>query len=319
VVVHFTYGWLNPAFAYVLSVVGALVGLHCMTKARNCDDPRQRGWLLVFGAGALGGTGIWAMQFMAMIGFSVSGTAVRYDLTPAAASALIAVLVSGCGLFVLGYGEPSRARLLVAGAVVGAGVAVAHYSAMAAVRLNGQVGYDTGLVVLSYLVGIFLATLALWCTAVRTGPAATVTAATVMGAAACATHYTGMAAVRVAQAEPTAPVPGVTANWFLFPIVVLVLLTVVVAVAAAMLAIPAAELAVSDLPGEPTLDVRSAAGTRSTLDLRRFANGGSANTGVGSANTGVGSRFVPRSSGAGRGLWAPRGNAGRAGARPAGR
>jgi NO-binding membrane sensor protein with MHYT domain len=300
---HFTYGWLNPAFAYVLSVVGSLVGLHCTTKARMSVDPRQRAWLLVFAAGAIGGTGIWVMHFMAMIGFSVPGTELRYDVAQTAASFLISVLTVGVGLFIVGFGRPSRGKLLVGGVVTGVSVAFMHYTGMSAMRMNGHLAYDTTLVVTSYVVAVIAATVALWCTVVVTGARMTVAAALIMGVAVCGMHYIGMSAARVDLTEHTAPVPGAQVNWFLFPILLLVLLTVIVAVVGAMLAIPAGEFPgppPAGLSDEPTVDVRGA------VDVRAFANG-----------WGTGSRFMPGSSNAGGGLRPTRSDAGRAGARPA--
>jgi len=290
---HFTYGWLNPAFAYALSVVGSLVGLHCTTRARASADPRQRAWLLVFAAGAIGGTGIWVMHFMAMIGFSASGTDLRYDVALTAASFLISVLTVGLGLFIVGFGRPSHGKLLVGGAITGVSVAFMHYTGMSAMRMNAHLSYDTTLVVASYIVAVLAATVALWCTVVVTGARMTVTAALIMGVAVCGMHYLGMSAVRVDLTEHAAPVPGVTANWFVFPIVILVLLTVVAAVVGAMLAGGPIEPPRPDVPPDPT------------VDLRTFAT--------------VGSRFVPRSADAGGGLRSPRSDIAGAGARSPGR
>src|SRR3569833_1697492 len=68
---HFTYGWITPAFAFAMSVLGSLLGLVSTARARAATDRRRRAWLLVLAAWAIGGTGIWVVHFMAMIGFSV--------------------------------------------------------------------------------------------------------------------------------------------------------------------------------------------------------------------------------------------------------
>ncbi|MFE2997840.1 hypothetical protein ACFXG4_22830 [Nocardia sp. NPDC059246] len=42
VIDHFTYGWLTPVLAYVMSVTGSLLALRCMVRARNQNTGRGR-------------------------------------------------------------------------------------------------------------------------------------------------------------------------------------------------------------------------------------------------------------------------------------
>ena len=58
-------------------------------------ERRLARWWLSLAAVAIGGTGIWTMHFVAMLGFSVVGTPIRYDVGLTAASALIAVVGGG--------------------------------------------------------------------------------------------------------------------------------------------------------------------------------------------------------------------------------
>src|SRR2546423_901513 len=50
----FTYGWLIPAFASALAVLGALVGLGCAARARSAGRWPRRGVLLLICAWAVG-------------------------------------------------------------------------------------------------------------------------------------------------------------------------------------------------------------------------------------------------------------------------
>jgi NO-binding membrane sensor protein with MHYT domain len=97
---HFTYGWVKQALAYGISFLGSLLGLICTARARGYrytgSSPTR--WL-VLAAVAIGGTGIWLMHFMAMLGFTVVEDNVRYDLPITIASALAAIGVVGVGLF----------------------------------------------------------------------------------------------------------------------------------------------------------------------------------------------------------------------------
>src|SRR5688572_20518104 len=78
---HFAMGSWLPFFAYVVSVVGSVVGLACTLQARRAgDEDRPRlGWL-VLAAVSIGGVGIWLMHFIAMLGFDTPGSPVRYDI-----------------------------------------------------------------------------------------------------------------------------------------------------------------------------------------------------------------------------------------------
>src|SRR4051794_41495730 len=124
---QFEYGWVTPVLAYLMSVVGSLLGLTATVRARAALTSALRARWLVLAAFAIGGTGIWTMHFLAMIGFAVDGTAVRFDVATTVASWLTAVIVVGVGLFIVGFGRPSSLKVLAAGLLTGAGVAAMHY------------------------------------------------------------------------------------------------------------------------------------------------------------------------------------------------
>jgi len=237
---HFQYGWLTPTFAYAMSVLGSLLGLVSTERARATTDPRRRAWLLVLAAWAIGGTGVWVMHFVAMIGFSVPGSPVRYDVPITVASFLIAVVVVGVGLFIVGFGRPSVPRLLMAGTITGVSVAFMHYTGMAAIRMHGEISYDRTLVLMSYAIAIVAATVALWFTLVVRGAVATIAAASIMGVAVTGMHYTGMAAIQVRLSSNFDNIPGVHVNLFLAPIMVFVII-VAFALVNALMATPSLE------------------------------------------------------------------------------
>jgi NO-binding membrane sensor protein with MHYT domain len=236
---HFTYGWLTPTLAFLLSYLGCLLGLVATARARQSRSSAVRGRWLVLGAWAIGGTGIWVMHFTAMIGFSVDGTAVGYDIPVTVASWLAAVIVVGIGLFIVGFGPASAGKVLAAGLFTGIGVAAMHYSGMAAVQVNGSIGYDRTRVALSVVIAVVAATAALWFTlVVRRARWIGVTAA-VMALAVCSMHYTGMSAMEV-RSGSRADVSATDALSFL-PAILIFVLIVVVALLYAVLADPSAE------------------------------------------------------------------------------
>ncbi|WP_433528596.1 MHYT domain-containing protein [Micromonospora sp. CA-263727] len=224
---HFEYGWITPAISYVLSVLGSVLGLICAGRIRSATSGGQRVWWGLLAAWALGGTAIWTMHFMAMLGFAVTGYRIRYDVPITVASALIAVASVGVGLAIVGTGRLSAVRVLAGGLFTGAGVAAMHYTGMAAMRLDGDLGYDGLRVGLSVLIAVIASTVALWLAVTVQRGLAIAASALVMGVAVNGMHFTGMSALSVHLHEQRAEVSGADVGTLLVPIVLLVIFGVV--------------------------------------------------------------------------------------------
>ena len=105
---HLGHGWVTPTASYILSVLGSLLGLTCAVRLRSSQSTGGRIWWLTLAAVAIGGTGIWTMHFVAILGFSVVGSPIRYDVGLTAASAIIAVAAVGLGLSIATLGSSGR-------------------------------------------------------------------------------------------------------------------------------------------------------------------------------------------------------------------
>ncbi|WP_314175848.1 MHYT domain-containing protein [Streptomyces winkii] len=215
---HFTYGWLTPLLSYVMACVGSALGLRCTVRGLAASGSSRRNWLLT--AALAIGSGIWTMHFVAMLGFGVSGSAIRYDVPLTVLSLLVAVLVVGAGIFTVGHGRARSRYLLMGGLGTGVGVAAMHYIGMAALRLHGDVGYDAVLVGLSVVIAVVAATAGLWAALTVHGTAGATVASLVMGLAVSSMHYTGMAAVSVRLSPGQEVLSGATATEFIFPLTV---------------------------------------------------------------------------------------------------
>ncbi|MEU9574710.1 MHYT domain-containing protein [Streptomyces massasporeus] len=191
----FRYGAVTPVAAYLMACLGGALGLRCIVRSLLDAQSWKAGWLAL-GAASIG-CGIWTMHFIAMIGFHVEETRVRYDAATTVLSLVVAVVVVGVGVFIVGHRGTGGGTLAVAGAITGLGVAGMHYLGMAAMRLNGEVGYDPVGVALSMLIAIGAATAALWSAVTVRGFLTSLGASLVMGVAVSGMHYTGMAAVSV--------------------------------------------------------------------------------------------------------------------------
>ncbi|SFT08047.1 MHYT domain-containing protein [Saccharopolyspora flava] len=220
---EFGFGWLTPVLSFVMACVGAGLGLRCMVRALGTTGRARRSWL-INGAFAIG-TGIWTMHFIAMLGFSVVGTDIRYDVPLTVLSLVVAIIVVGIGVFVVSYSRSKTPAVLGGGVITGLGVAVMHYVGMAAMRMSGSISYAPLTVALSVLIAVVAATAALWATLTVTGPVAAFGASVVMGIAVSLMHYTGMSAVNVhlhsGAHSMHSELPGATPMAFIFPLTVL--------------------------------------------------------------------------------------------------
>ncbi|MFI9778374.1 MHYT domain-containing protein [Streptomyces sp. NPDC051956] len=215
---HMAGGWATPVLSYAMAVVGSALGLRCTVRALAAGGRSKRNWLV--SASIAIGAGIWTMHFIAMLGYTVDGTAIRYDIPLTLLSLLVAIAVVGAGVFTAGYGKSRVRSILFGGVGTGLGVAAMHYIGMAAVQLNGTISYDPAVVTASVVIAIAAASAALWAALSVRGPAVAAVAALVMGLAVSSMHYTGMAAVTVDVHMSNAPLPGASATAFILPLAV---------------------------------------------------------------------------------------------------
>jgi NO-binding membrane sensor protein with MHYT domain len=236
VVNHFAYGPINPVIAYAMAFVGALLGLTCTVHARASTTTNRRVRWLLFAAFAIGG-GIWLMHYIAMLGFDIPATQMRYDVPLTAASAALAVGVVGLGLMVAATGRRAVWKILLGGVLTGAGVAAMHYTGMAAMRISGSIGYDTNLVAASVLIAILAATVALGMAVTVRTRGAIVCSALIMGLAVGGMHYSGMAALRVHVDPTVVPGPGMDPILLVLPITLITAMVLVTLMLGALKAI----------------------------------------------------------------------------------
>ena len=183
--------------SYVIAVFASYTALDLAGRVVAYHGWARRLWL---GGGAFAmGTGIWSMHFTGMLAFDM-GMPVSYDVPTTLLSAAIAIAASGLALFVVGRGLVGITSLLVAGSVMGIGIASMHYTGMEAMQMAATITYDRLLVALSVLIAMEASIAALylsfrlnqsytpWQGWLKGG------SALVMGAAIVGMHYTGMAA-----------------------------------------------------------------------------------------------------------------------------
>ena len=193
------YDPLLVALSIVTAVIASFVALDMASRVvAAAGSPGRSAFWLACGALAMG-TGIWAMHFVGMLAFSLP-IALAYDVPITLASLAVAALSSALALHTIARPSLGRRRLLIAGTLMGLGIACMHYLGMEAMRMQPGIRYDPALFALSVLLAMAASTAALLiCFRLRhetivTGPWKKSASAVVMGAAIVGMHYTGMAA-----------------------------------------------------------------------------------------------------------------------------
>src|SRR5437879_6815329 len=190
---------LLVVLSYVISVFGSYTVLQLAIAI-----PQARTWAAVVGSVtgasvALGGGAIWSMHFIGMNAADM-GMPVAYDPVLTFTSLILAIIAPAIGLFIVGRSDGGPWNLPLGGILTGLGVALMHYTGMAAMIMQARITYDTTLFAASLVIAVVAATVALWLAFNLRGNLQRFGSAIVMGIAVCGMHYTGMYAVRM---EPT--------------------------------------------------------------------------------------------------------------------
>src|SRR5438132_3750458 len=148
------------------------------------------------------------MHFIAMNAADL-GVPVAYDAFLTFASLIVGVAACGVGLFVVGRSDGGPFNLPLGGVLTGLGVALMHYTGMAAMIMPAKITYDTTLFVASLVIAVVAATVALWLAFNLRGNLQRFGSAIVMGIAVCGMHYTGMYAVRMEHTKDVVPATGI--------------------------------------------------------------------------------------------------------------
>jgi diguanylate cyclase (GGDEF)-like protein len=160
----------------------------------NSRDLSRWAWVLQTAVAA--GSGIWATHFIAMLAFK-SAIPPTYDSLVTLTSLLIAILLTGIGFYVAE--REFKWSWMVAGAVIGAGIATMHYTGMSAMTIAGYIRWDPTLIIASIAAGIGFAAAAVW---VFRAKDSRLLAAALLTTAICALHFTAMGAATV-EYDPT--------------------------------------------------------------------------------------------------------------------
>jgi diguanylate cyclase (GGDEF)-like protein len=181
------------ALAAVICAVASFAAITLLHHVGKSVGRMKYFWLAVSATAT--GFGIWATHFIAMLAYT-PGILSGYNLALTLLSLIAAVILTSVGLAVSLARKLSTAWL--GGAIVGGGIAVMHYTGMAAFEVAGWLIWNPELVAVSVVLGVILGAFAL-----RVGLHGDTIkwrafGALLLTAAICSHHFTAMGAVSIA-------------------------------------------------------------------------------------------------------------------------
>jgi len=205
-------GSSEPSFvllSIVIAIATAYAALSLAGRATVAYGNVRAAWIL--GGAVLMGIGVNGMHFVGMLGYHLP-VPILYDIPTVLAALLAAILASAVALFVVSRSEMRHIDALIGSIFMGCGIAVMHYTGMAAMRVEAHAHYDVLLVTLSIIIAIGVSFVGLWLVFYLRDPSARtwwwrVGGAVVMGFAIPSMHYVAMAAV---EYTPTTELPDVS-------------------------------------------------------------------------------------------------------------
>ncbi|MFP3894263.1 MHYT domain-containing protein, partial [Exiguobacterium indicum] len=145
----------------VLSVLVAIIGsygsLELNRRLAKATSLKKRALFL---SSLTMGLSIWGMHFVGMGAFALPVT-VRYDWILMFLSVIPAILAAFIAFYLLYSSAITRNKVILAGSLMGVGIAMMHYLGMMAMDFGGGIRYETGLFALSILIAITVAYVAL--------------------------------------------------------------------------------------------------------------------------------------------------------------
>src|ERR1700733_10764852 len=130
------------ALALAICALGSFAAMTLLHHVAKSTGKMQRLWFVVSAVAT--GFGTWATHFIAMLAFS-PGLPESYGIAPTVLSLIAAIVLTGAGL-AMALTRSVRGAALIGGAMLGGGIAVMHFTGMAAYQVAGRIVWDPALV-----------------------------------------------------------------------------------------------------------------------------------------------------------------------------
>jgi NO-binding membrane sensor protein with MHYT domain len=193
------------ALAIVICLLASGVAISLFHRAQATQGRARFVWLTL--DAAVGGCGIWATHFIAMLAYNPDAGA-GYHLGLTILSLIFAAVITGIGLSTA-LRDGSRRTAAVGGAIVGVGIAAMHYTGMLALELPGQITWSLDFVFASLALGGSFGALALLVASRYDNFWLSLAASGLLAIAILSLHFTAMAGV-VFLPDPTRGVDAIS-------------------------------------------------------------------------------------------------------------
>ncbi|NOJ45016.1 EAL domain-containing protein [Bradyrhizobium archetypum] len=192
------HDWRLVVLAGTICWLASAVAISLFHRARASRGRSRAIWIAL--DAAVGGCGIWATHFVAMLAYA-PGASAGYSIPVTLLSLVFAITIVAAGLCIA-LSSTRQSAVALGGAVIGGGVAAMHYTGMAALELPAFIVWSSGIVVASIVFGSLFAAISLLVAARRDNPLHTLVATGLLTVAIVSHHFTAMGAVTLIP-DPT--------------------------------------------------------------------------------------------------------------------
>ncbi|SDJ75196.1 MULTISPECIES: bifunctional diguanylate cyclase/phosphodiesterase [Bradyrhizobium] len=199
------HDWRLVVLGGAICWLASAVAISLLHRARASQGRTRAIWVGL--DAAVGGCGIWATHFVAMLAYD-PGAGAGYNIPVTLISLVFAVAISAVGLGIASLNE-RRWTVAMGGAVVGLGVAAMHYTGMMALELPARIVWSPGIVLASVVFGSVFAAMALVVAVRRDDRSHTLAATGLLTVAIVSHHFTAMGAVTLVP-DPTLVIDELT-------------------------------------------------------------------------------------------------------------
>ncbi|MFQ6229899.1 MHYT domain-containing protein [Nocardia sp. NPDC002869] len=229
----FTMGYWLTLLTVGVSAVGMFVGLACAVNGRR--SVRFRPVWVAAAAVSIGGIGVWLASTVSLLGISIPGRILRYDISDLTLSLVFAVAAVFLGLLLAGR-EFEVKRMVNAAAGLGLGFGIMLWLQLASIDIQGSVSVHIGLFVVAIVVVVTASSLCVFLFQRLRFPAARAGSIAMFGAGVAAIYFTGVAALEFRFDSDAEPAQGMELFGYAFPMFVIGLLALAVPITAVLVA-----------------------------------------------------------------------------------
>ncbi|WP_280398190.1 MHYT domain-containing protein [Nocardia carnea] len=229
----FTMGYWLTLLTALVSAVGMFVGLACAINGRR--SVRFRPIWIAAAAVAIGGVGVWLASTVSLLGVSIPGTILRYDVSDLTLSMVFAVAAVFLGLMLAGREFDVR-RMATAAAAIGVGFGIMLWLQLTSIDIQGSVSVTIWLYLVALAFAVVASSLCVWLFQRFRFPAARVGSILMFAAGVAVFYFSGISSLEFRIDPEATPAEGMELFGYAFPMLVIGLLALAVPITAVLVA-----------------------------------------------------------------------------------